>query len=1080
MDINLENLFLAAAKLPPTERQAYLDQACQGNTELRRRVEQLLQAHDQAGGFLDSPAEQPTALHPPVESAEQAGSSIGPYRLLERIGEGGMGVVWVAQQLEPVKRKVAIKLIREGMDSRAVLARFEAERQALAVMDHPNIARVLDGGLHRGRPFFVMELVKGVPITQFCDQRKLTLRDRLELFMPVCQAIQHAHQKGIIHRDIKPSNVLVALYDDRPVVKVIDFGVAKATGGQLTERTLETGIGAVVGTPTYMSPEQASLNNLDIDTRSDVYSLGVLLYELLAGSPPFSSEELHKQGLLEMLRMVREVDPPRPSIKLSTTESLPSISASRGAPPKTLAGLLRSELDWIVMKALEKDRSRRYESASGFAADIQRYLAGDAVLAHPPGALYRLRKFTRRNRVQVTAAAAVLAALLAGVVGTSLALREARIQAALARSEAELKETALAQEAAQRQRAVAREQEALEAVAAEKQARIREQQERTFAEAIAAFVRDDVLALTSVEGQDRFGATDEGLDKDTTVGELLARAAAKLEQRENLEPRIEAELRWIMGVNLRGTGSFAESVRSLERCAELRTELLGREHPDTITALNSLAVSYGAAGQREQELQSLQETYRLASDHLGPDNPLTLGIMDNLAGVWLNRGQPEMALPLATDALARAERKFGPKNLCTLVARSTLAQCHQTQGHPERAQPMLESCVEDAESTLGPNHGRTLAMRILLGDCWLELKRPDKALPIMEETAARIRRTLGEDHPLAIRSAGSLAAALLDVGRRESALLMYEQTVKQANETLGATHPVTLAASAGLANAYRLTGKIDLALQMLESVLEARTEALGSDHAETLVTAHNLGVLHWMSGQPEQAVPLLEQAFQGRARLLGRDSRETLSSMANLAVGLVALGRAEEALPMLEEARQRSEEFRELGWVAPHLFEAAASAGRREQVVMLLPEMLADMRRALPPNSPPLAGGLARVSLMLLQVGAFEEAESCVRESLEIRQRAQPDHWTTHNTRAMLGAALLGQKKYADAEPLLLEGYEGMKSRESSIPPEGLPRLTESLDRLVELYQALDRTADLEKYRTLRAQAAPEATDERR
>ncbi len=370
-------------------------------------------------------------------AAEDAVGTIiaGKYKLIERIGEGGMGTVWMAQQTEPVKRSVAVKLIKKGMDSKHVVARFEVERQALAVMDHPNIAKVLDAGTIEspdlasagpdaaigliGRPYFVMELVKGVPITKYCDQNKLTPRQRLELFVPVCQAIQHAHQKGIIHRDIKPSNVMVALYDDKPVPKVIDFGVAKATGQALTEQTLNTGLGGIVGTPEYMSPEQASLNNLDIDTRTDVYSLGVLLYELLAGSPPFKRNDLQQIGLLEILRVICEDEPPRPSTKLSTADALPSISANRGTEPKKLTGLLRNELDWIVMKALEKDRSRRYETANGFAADINRYLAGEPVNAHPPSSAYRLKKFLRKHKGPVIAASLVVIALLAGIVGTT-------------------------------------------------------------------------------------------------------------------------------------------------------------------------------------------------------------------------------------------------------------------------------------------------------------------------------------------------------------------------------------------------------------------------------------------------------------------------------------------------------------------------------------------------------------------------------------------------------------------------------------------------------------------------------------
>lgn len=345
----------------------------------------------------------------------------GRYKLISVIGEGGMGAVWLGEQRVPVKRLVAVKLIKAGMDSKAVLARFDAERQALAMMDHPNIAKILDGGItETGSPYFVMELVKGVPITEYCDTKKLDVKKRLELFIPICQAIQHAHQKGIIHRDIKPSNVLVASYDDIPVPKVIDFGVAKATGQSLTDQTLNTGFG-VVGTPQYMSPEQATMTQLDIDTRSDIYSLGVLLYELLTGSTPFGIKELHKAGYLEILRVIREDEPQRPSTKLSTADQLPSIAASRSTEPKKLTGLLRTELDWVVMKALEKDRVRRYDTANAFAADIERYLAGDPVVAHPPSRAYRLIKFIRKHRIGIVAASITTVSLLASSIGTSIA-----------------------------------------------------------------------------------------------------------------------------------------------------------------------------------------------------------------------------------------------------------------------------------------------------------------------------------------------------------------------------------------------------------------------------------------------------------------------------------------------------------------------------------------------------------------------------------------------------------------------------------------------------------------------------------
>ena len=377
----------------PQERAAYLAWACGRDVELRAHIERLLIAHQQAGEVPD-PTEPRIQETRDSSLSERPGSQIGPYKLLQQIGEGGMGVVYMAEQSEPVERRVALKIIKPGMDTKQVIARFEAERQALAMMDHPNIARVLDAGTtETGRPYFVMELVKGIPITQYCDERRLTLEERLELLVPVCHAVQHAHQKGIIHRDIKPSNVLVAEYDDRPVPKIIDFGVAKAIQRQLTERTVFTEFGQVVGTIDYMSPEQAKLNQLDIDTRSDIYSLGVLLYELLTGETPFDRRRLYAAAFDELLRIIREEEPPKPSTRLSSSQSLPSIAANRHVEPKKLSTLVRGELDWIAMKALEKDRNRRYDTPKDLAADISRYLAHEPVKASPPSAVYWLRKF---------------------------------------------------------------------------------------------------------------------------------------------------------------------------------------------------------------------------------------------------------------------------------------------------------------------------------------------------------------------------------------------------------------------------------------------------------------------------------------------------------------------------------------------------------------------------------------------------------------------------------------------------------------------------------------------------------------
>jgi serine/threonine protein kinase len=960
----VKSLFLAAADLAdPAARAAYLDRECGSDHALRQRVEALLRA-DAAVAALPPEASSvpppdlvaPTADHLPTTEPQPGAVIGGKYKLSERIGEGGMGSVWLAHQAEPVKRKVALKFIKAGLDSKAVLARFEAERQALALMDHPNIARVLDGGLHDGRPYFVMELVKGVPITEYCDARKLTPGQRLELFVPVCQAIQHAHQKGIIHRDIKPSNVLVALYDDRPVPKVIDFGVAKATGGTLTEQTLETAFGGIVGTPQYMSPEQASLNNLDIDTRADVYGLGVLLYELLAGSPPFARQELRQAGLLEILRVVREEEPPRPSTKLSSAEALPSLSANRGTEPKKLTNLLRNELDWIVMKALEKDRTRRYETANGLAADVNRYLAGEPVLAHPPSTAYRLRKFVRRHRPQVLAASLVLLALLAGVVGTTLGLVQANQAAEAERSARNdaVEQQRLAEQAAQQERQ-AKVREAQRADG-EKKAKLGAEAKRQEAERNLAFAKKGNAILGAVfAGLDPKQIAESGRPLQDVLRQNLARAVQELEGSAIGEPLEVAAMQNTLGLSLLGLGEAALAGEVFGKALDTRKARLGPDHPDTLLTMNNLALAYRASGQLAR------------------------------------------ALPLLEEALEKLKARLGPDHADTLTCVSNLASAYQASGQLARAVPLFEATLEKQKAQLGPNHPDTLTTMNNLASAYQASGQLARAIPLYEETLAKRKVILGPDHPDTLNSMNNLAGAYRDSGQLARAVTLHEETLQKRKTQLGPDHPDTLGSMNNLALAYQASGQLARAVPLFEETLEKMKAQLGPDHPDTLTCTGNLG-----------------RAYA--------------------------------------EARQ----------------------GEKARVTFVA--FVDGMRKRAPQDRPRFAGVLALVSSDLLRCGQHAAAEPLLRECLAQREKLEPDDWRTFNTQSLLGGALLGQKKYAAAEPLLLKGYEGMKQREKTIPKGGETRIPEAIDRLIELYTVTDRPDEAKKWqaeRTKYPKAAP-------
>ncbi len=690
-----EILVAALEKRTPVERAAYLDGACGVDGELRALVENLLRSHEEAGSFLEQPLFEPAQTIDQPRQAETPGTVIGPYKLLQQIGEGGMGTVFMAEQTEPVKRKVALKVIKAGMDSRQVVARFEAERQALAMMDHVNIARVFDGGTtENGRPFFVLELVHGVPITKYCDDNHLTPRQRLELFVPVCQAIQHAHQKGIIHRDIKPSNVMVTLYDGKPVPKVIDFGVAKATEQKLTERTLFTQYGTMIGTLEYMSPEQAEMSALGVDTRSDIYSLGVLLYELLTGSTPLTHKRMKEAAYGEILRMIKEEEPPKPSTRLSDSgEALASISAQRKTEPAKLAKLMRGELDWIVMKTLEKDRNRRYETANGFAADVQRYLADEAVQACPPSASYRLRKFVARNKGPVIAASVILLCLVVAILGTSAGL-------VWAVRERDAKTRALSAETEAKEAAIEQRQEKEKALTAETKARAAEQQARDKALDALRALTDDIVENQMARGTK---LTDENKEfLRTIIRQFEGFAAITANDAESRAIRAEGHfrvgrMRHRLGELKEAEAAYADALALQKPLAadfptrpDFRQQLAGSQHSlgillhDAGRLKEAEAVNGDALALRKQLAKDFPTRPEFRSDLAGSHN--------NLASLFHHTGRPKETEAAYADALVLwkqlvADFPTRPKFRQELAINyNNLGIVHRETGRPKEAE----------------------------------------------------------------------------------------------------------------------------------------------------------------------------------------------------------------------------------------------------------------------------------------------------------------------------------------------------------------------------------------------------------
>jgi eukaryotic-like serine/threonine-protein kinase len=933
--------FEAARELDTEQRRAFLAKLSSDDPSLRSEVETLLTKDGAQANTRPSPS----------GAATYAGKRIGDYQIVRVLGEGGMGAVFEAEQEHP-RRMVALKVIKPGLANTELLRRFELESQVLARLQHPGIAQIYEAGAADAgfgpQPYFAMEFIRGAPLREYAASHQLSIRKRLELMARVCDAVEHAHQRGIIHRDLKPGNIMV---DETGQPKIVDFGVARVTDSDV-QATRQTDVGQLIGTLAYMSPEQVASDPLELDTRSDVYALGVILYELLANRLPYQlSRYLH-----EAVRAIKEKDPSK----------LSSISRT-----------YRGDVETIVAKALEKDKTRRYSSAAALSADIRRYLADEPITARPASTPYQLRKLARRHKALVLAAAAVLAVLVAGVIVSTT--------------------------------------EAISARRAEQTA-----------QAVNDFLQNDLLAQASASTQ---ASPSTKPDRDLKVRTVLDRAAARIEGKFNGQPEVEAAIRDTMGQTYMDLGLYPEARTQAERALDLHRRALGAKNPKTLKAMSRLAVIARRQGKYPEAEALLSQSLAIQRPALGPEHPDTLLSMNALANLYGAEGKYSQAEELNGQILEIRRRVLGPDDPDTLKTMNNLAVDYGEQGKYEQAEALYSQILEVR------------------------------------------RRVLGPEHPSTLMSMHNLAIAYYGEGKYAQTEALFSQALETQGRALGPEHPDTLLSMSNLASVYNADGKFAQAEALHTRALEVRRRELGPEHPDALLSMNNLANVYAAEGKYGQAEALHSQALEIQRRSLGPEHPDAVASMVNLALDYRRQAKYVQAEALFNEAlgtakRALSPEHRYTLEILSGLGSVYQQQGKYALSETYAAQALAGRRHALGAEHPDTIASATELALAFVSEKKFIEAEPLAREAVEFYGKKQPDDWRRFGAASLLGASLSGQKKFADAETLLLQGYQGMLARKERIAVPNRSHLDRAHDWLIQLYREWEKPEKVAEWRT--------------